>query len=80
MIDINIKGVLNGIAGLGSVAASADAKPINQVQEAYEDLSKQVDVQLTKLAKVIAEDIPKFNQKAENFKTSVIKLNAVVKP
>ena len=68
------------IAGLGSVAASADAKPTSQVQEAYEDLSKQVDAQLTKLAKVISEDIPKFNQKAESFKTSVIKLNAVVKP
>ena len=68
------------IAGLGSVASSADAKPTSQVQEAYEDLSKQVDVQLTKLAKVIAEDIPKFNQKAESFKTSAIKLNAVVKP
>ena len=68
------------IAGLASVAASADAKPTSQVQEAYEDLSKQVDAQLTKLAKVISEDIPKFNQKAESFKTSAIKLNGVVKP
>lgn len=68
------------IAGLASVAASADTKPTKQVQEALVDLSKQVDAQLTKLAKVISEDVPKFNQKAENYKTSAIRLNNTIKP
>ena len=68
------------IAGLASVASSADTKPTSQVQEAYNDLSKLVDAQLTKLAKVINEDVPKFNQKAESYKTSVIKLNNIIKP
>ncbi len=68
------------IAGLSSVASSADTKPNRQVQEAYMDLSKQVDDQLTKLAKIINEDVPKFNQKAESYKTSVIKLNSIIKP
>ncbi len=68
------------IAGLGSVAASADSKPNKQVQDAFSDLSYKVDEQLTKLVKVINEDVPKFNQKAESYKTSVIKLNNVIKP
>ena len=68
------------IAGLSSVAASADTKPNRQVQDAYMDLSNQVDAQLTKLAKIVSEDVPKFNQKAESYKTSAIKLNSVIKP
>jgi photosystem II stability/assembly factor-like uncharacterized protein len=69
------------LAGLNSVASSAETKPNKQVQEAYEDLSKATDGYVQKLRKVINEDVPKFNQKAETYKTAVIKLKETpIKP
>ncbi|NJN34056.1 MAG: hypothetical protein HC817_07205 [Saprospiraceae bacterium] len=69
------------LAGLASNASAADAKPTQQVNEAYEDISKAIDFQVQKLRKIIAEDVPKFNAKAESLKTSVIKLKeTVIKP
>ena len=69
------------LAGLNNVASSADVKPNKQVQEAYEDISKAADGYLQKLRKVINEDVPKFNQKAESYKTTVIKLKELpIKP
>ena len=71
----------NKIAGMAAVAASADTKPTAQVEEGYDDLSKAIDGYVQKVRKVIAEDVPKFNQKAESYKTSVIKLKeGIIKP
>ncbi len=51
----------NKIAGLTGVVSSADAKPTQQSYEVFEDLSGQLQVQLDRLAEIIATEIPAFN-------------------
>jgi photosystem II stability/assembly factor-like uncharacterized protein len=50
------------IAGVANVVSSSDAKPTKGSGEAFEDLSKKMDVSVTKLKKIIDEDVPAFNK------------------
>lgn len=60
------------IAGLASVAASADSKPNAQVQEAFKEIVPSIDKQIGILQKVVEQDIPKFNKLADTKKASAI--------
>ncbi len=51
----------NKIAGLTGTVSSADAKPTQQSYDVFEDLSGQLQVQLDRLAEIIATEIPRFN-------------------
>ncbi len=51
----------NKLASLAGIVASADAKPTRQSSEVFDDLSSQLQVQLDRLAEIIADDIPAFN-------------------
>ncbi len=69
------------IAGMGSVASSADAPVTAQNVEGYTDLSQQIDNQVVKLNKVIDNEVPKFNQIVEKRKTPAISIKPkVTKP
>jgi photosystem II stability/assembly factor-like uncharacterized protein/ElaB/YqjD/DUF883 family membrane-anchored ribosome-binding protein len=50
------------LGGLFDVVNSGVDAPSKQSKEVYADLSSQADEQLNKLKKIIAEDVPKFNQ------------------
>ena len=49
------------ISGLYNFAASGNSAPAQQVKDAFADLSMQADVQLSKLKKIMNEDLPAFN-------------------
>jgi photosystem II stability/assembly factor-like uncharacterized protein len=49
------------LAALNSVVSSADYAPTAQMTEVYEDIVAGVDTQLLLLNKLIAEDVPSFN-------------------
>ncbi|KPK79960.1 MAG: hypothetical protein AMS25_10670, partial [Gemmatimonas sp. SM23_52] len=51
----------NKLASLTGIVASADAKPTQGSYDVFEDLSGQLQVQLDRLADIIATDIPAFN-------------------
>ncbi|KPK74688.1 MAG: hypothetical protein AMS25_19270, partial [Gemmatimonas sp. SM23_52] len=51
----------NKLASLAGVVASADAKPTQASYDVFDDLSGQLQVQLDRLAEIIATDIPAFN-------------------
>ncbi|HWO88503.1 MAG TPA: glycosyl hydrolase [Gemmatimonadales bacterium] len=51
----------NRIAALGSVVASADARPTDQSYQAFEYLSGQLQVQLDRLRAIMERDVPAFN-------------------
>ena len=50
------------IAGLYNFAASGNAAPARQVQDAFADLSGQANTHLDKLKKITEDDLVKFNQ------------------
>jgi len=50
------------LSGVFDVANSGFNPPSKQSKEVYAELSKQADEQLNKLKKIVAEDVPKFNQ------------------
>ena len=50
------------LSGVFDVVNSGFNPPSKQSKEVYADLSKQADEQLNKLKKIVAEDVPKFNQ------------------
>uniref|UniRef100_UPI00375051BC WD40/YVTN/BNR-like repeat-containing protein n=1 Tax=Emticicia sp. TaxID=1930953 RepID=UPI00375051BC len=50
------------IAGVASVVSSSDAKPTKGSHEAFDDLSKKMEISTTKLRKIIDEDVPAFNK------------------
>ncbi|HEX8073187.1 MAG TPA: hypothetical protein VF546_24790 [Pyrinomonadaceae bacterium] len=52
----------NKLAALGGVVASADAAPTAQSYAVYDDLSAQIDAQLTKLRQIVETDLPAFNR------------------
>jgi hypothetical protein len=52
----------NRIAALAGVAASADARPTDQTLEVFERLSADLQVQLDRLQRIVATDVPAFNQ------------------
>jgi photosystem II stability/assembly factor-like uncharacterized protein len=49
------------LAGIASNISSAETKPNKNAYEAYDDLSKKIDVQLQKLQTCLNTDIPKMN-------------------
>ena len=52
----------NKIAALGSTVDSSDDAPTVQSYVVYEDLTSQIDAQLSLLAKIKSEDIAEFNK------------------
>ena len=62
------------LAGLARVAESAESKPTAQVQTACSEIIPSIEKQITKLKKVIDEEVPKFNQLADKKKASAIVL------
>ncbi len=50
------------LSGVFDVANSGFNPPSKQVKEVYAELSAQADEQLNKLKKIVAEEVPKFNQ------------------
>ena len=50
------------LSGVFDVANSGFNAPSKQSKDVFTDLSKQADEQLNKLKKIVAEDVPKFNQ------------------
>ncbi len=50
------------LSGVFDVANSGINAPSKQSKDVFTDLSSQADVQLNKLKKIIAEDVPRFNQ------------------
>ena len=50
------------LSGVFDVANSGINPPSKQSKDVFADLSKQADEQLNKLKKIVAEDVPKFNQ------------------
>ncbi len=50
------------IAGVASVVGSSDSKPTKGSGEAFDDLSKKMEISTTKLKKIIEEDVPAFNK------------------
>ena len=50
------------IAGLYDVAASGYNPPSKQVIETYADLSAQADIQLSKLKKILSDDVKALNK------------------
>ncbi len=50
------------LSGVFDVANSGMNAPSKQSKEVYAELSRQADEQLNKLKRIVAEDVPKFNQ------------------
>lgn len=50
------------LAGVASVAGSADAKPTQQSLDLYRELSLKIDEQLATYRKIIETDLPMFNK------------------
>ena len=48
------------LAGVSFVVATADGRPTKQSYDVYEDVAGRVDVQVGKLDRVIAEELPAF--------------------
>jgi photosystem II stability/assembly factor-like uncharacterized protein len=56
----------NKLAALGSIVASADARPTEQSYALYEELAAQIDAQLRQLSRVMADDLKSFNALARS--------------
>jgi len=52
----------NKLAALAGVVSSAEATPTNQSYAVYDELAVEIDAQLAKLARIIQNDVPAFNQ------------------
>ena len=55
----------NLIAALAPVVAATDAAPTTQSYEVFDDLSRRLDAQLTRLSQIEEKDIAAFNAAAE---------------
>jgi hypothetical protein len=62
------------LAGLASVAASADSKPTAQLGSTLNEIIPSIDKQVAKVKKVIEEEVPKFNKLADSKKVSAIQI------
>jgi photosystem II stability/assembly factor-like uncharacterized protein len=51
----------NKIATLRGVIESVESRPTDQTYEVFRQLSAQLDVQLDRLAQIVASDVPRFN-------------------
>ncbi len=56
----------NKIAALTGTVAGPGGAPTKQMYAVFEDLSDKLDLQLNKMAKIIGEELPKFNQLVKN--------------
>ena len=65
----------NKLAALMGVVARSETPPNDQSIEVYNDLVRQIDAQLTKLAQIMKTDVPAFNQlvKDQNIPAIVVK-------
>jgi photosystem II stability/assembly factor-like uncharacterized protein len=63
------------LAGVKTVVLSGDSKPIKSSYEAFEDISKRIDVQLDKLNEIVNRDVPAFNQAARQSEMKAIIIN-----
>jgi photosystem II stability/assembly factor-like uncharacterized protein len=65
----------NKLAALMGVVARSETPPNDQSIEVYNDLVRQIDAQLAKLAQIMKTDVPAFNQlvKDQNIPAIVIK-------
>ena len=52
----------NKIAALSGVVASAEAAPTDQIAGVFDDLSRQLQVQLDRLKTLLDAEVPRFNQ------------------
>ncbi len=50
------------IAGVANVVSSADTQPTKGSYEVIDDLSKKMETTVSKLKKIIDEDVPAFNK------------------
>jgi photosystem II stability/assembly factor-like uncharacterized protein len=63
------------LAGVKTVVMSGDAKPTKSSYDAYNDISKRIDVHLNKLNEIVNRDVPAFNQAARQSEMKVILVN-----
>jgi photosystem II stability/assembly factor-like uncharacterized protein len=66
----------NKIAALAGVVESADHKPTQQSYEVFDELSKALDVQLTKMRQTVATDLPRLNSALGRDKVAPVDPNA----
>ena len=66
----------NKLAALGGVVTRGDAAPTDQSYAVYDELVVQIDAQLQRLARVMSNDVPAFNQlvKDQNVPAVVVRL------
>ena len=62
------------LAGIASVAASADTKPTSQTYQVYDEIAPQIDANIKKLDKIIASQVYEFNKLVDSKRTPAIKL------
>ncbi|MEP7128791.1 MAG: hypothetical protein ABI729_07985, partial [Chitinophagales bacterium] len=60
------------LAGIGSGVAAADTRPSKSSIEAFQDISKRIDVQLEKMKKLFNEKIPEFNKMVDDAKIPAV--------
>jgi photosystem II stability/assembly factor-like uncharacterized protein len=70
----------NLLVALGGVVSSADAAPTKQDYEMYDDLSKQTDDQLAKWNDIVNNDLPTYNQLAQQKGIPVVGLSPATEP
>lgn len=63
------------LAGVKTVVVSGETRPTKSSYTALEDLSKRIDVHLSKLAEVVNRDVPTFNQAARQSEMKAIIIN-----
>jgi hypothetical protein len=65
----------NKLAALAGTVSRSDSAPTDQSYTVYEELVRQIDLQLQTLAQVMKQDIPAFNQlvKDQNIPAVVVK-------
>ncbi len=61
------------LAGIASYISGAEAKPNKNAYEAFEDLSKKIDLQLANLNLILKNDVPAFNELANSKSKDILK-------
>jgi hypothetical protein len=67
------------LSSVYDVASAGFAEPSKQVKEAYAELSVLIDAQLSKLKKILSDDVAKLNQLIHEKTISVIGLKKEIK-
>lgn len=63
------------LAGVKTVVMSGDTRPTKSSYEAFQDISRRIDVHLNKLAEIINSQVPAFNQAASQSEMKAIIIN-----